>query len=75
MALIYDIEFTAKAEKELNKLPRQIVARIVDKITRLATEPRPHGHKKLTNFHIPNAPEELYRDEDRRLSGCVFNRG
>jgi mRNA interferase RelE/StbE len=61
MSLIYRIEFTAKAEKELKKLPRQTVTKILDKVSHLSTEPKPHGHKKLTNFHIPNAPDELYR--------------
>lgn len=61
MSLIYNIQFTARAEKELRKLPRQIVSKILDKIGHLSTEPRPSGHKKLTNFHIPNAPDELYR--------------
>jgi mRNA interferase RelE/StbE len=61
MAPVFNIELTAKAEKELKKLPRQIAFKITDKISRLAIEPRPQGHKKLTNFHVPNAPDELYR--------------
>ena len=61
MPLIYNIDFSVKAEKELKKLPRQIASKIADKISHLAIEPRPQGHKKLTNFHIPNAPGELYR--------------
>jgi mRNA interferase RelE/StbE len=58
---VYKIEFTAKAEKELNKLSRQVVMKILDKIELLSAEPKPHGHKKLTNFHLPNAPADLYR--------------
>ena len=55
------VEIARSAEKELKKLPRQIANKIAEKIKTLAIEPRPKGHKKLTNFHIPNAPEELYR--------------
>ena len=58
---MFKIEFTAKAEKELRKLPRQVIIKVLDKITALAAEPKPPGHKKLTNFHIANAPNELYR--------------
>ncbi|MCU0468134.1 MAG: type II toxin-antitoxin system RelE/ParE family toxin [Arcicella sp.] len=59
--MIYTIEFTSKAQKELGKLPKQILAKVLDKIAELSNDPRPTGHKKLTNFHIPNASDKLYR--------------
>jgi mRNA interferase RelE/StbE len=58
---VFKIEFTSKAEKELSKLPKQVISKILDKITALAVDPKPPGYKKLTNFHIANAPDDLYR--------------
>jgi mRNA interferase RelE/StbE len=58
---MYTIEFTNKAEKDLGKLPKQAIARILEKVDKLAEEPRPSGYKKLTDFHVSNAPDELYR--------------
>lgn len=58
---MYIIEFTNKAEKDLGKLPKQMIARILEKIDKLANDPRPSGCKKLTDFHVSNAPETLYR--------------
>ena len=58
---MYIIEFTSKAEKDLGKLPKQTIARILEKIDKLADDPRPSGYKKLTDFHVSNAPDELYR--------------
>lgn len=58
---MYSIVFTKKAEKELDKLPAKIADQIADEIEMLATEPRPHGYKKLSDFRIPNAPSDLYR--------------
>ena len=58
---MYTIEFTNKAEKDLGKLPKQTIARILEKIDKLAIDPRPSGYKKLNDFHVSNAPNELYR--------------
>ena len=58
---MYIIEFTNKAEKDLGKLPKQTILRILDKIAKLSDDPRPSGHKKLTDFHVSNAPDHLYR--------------
>jgi mRNA interferase RelE/StbE len=43
----YEIAFAASAEKELQRLPKNIIARILPKIERLASVPRPSGCKKL----------------------------
>jgi len=43
----YAITFARAAEKEIAALPATIVARIFPKIEALASEPRPHGAKKL----------------------------
>jgi mRNA interferase RelE/StbE len=45
--MLYQIEFTKSAIKQLNKLPKNIKERIDARILDLATEPRPNGVKKL----------------------------
>ncbi len=44
----YKIEIKKSAAKELEKLPKQDLKRIVEKIASLAEEPRPSGCKKLS---------------------------
>ena len=43
----YRVSLTASAEKELHRLPAQMVARIVPHLEGLASAPRPPGCKKL----------------------------
>ena len=43
----YRVALASSAEKELNKLPGQLVARIVPRLENLASNPRPSGCKKL----------------------------
>lgn len=43
----YRVSLTASAEKELHGLPAQVVARMMPRLERLATVPRPPGCKKL----------------------------
>ena len=43
----YRVSLTASAEKELHRLPAQMVARIVPHLEGLASAPRPSGCKKL----------------------------
>jgi len=43
----YQVLLTTSAEKELKRLPRQMVARIISRLEHLATDPRPPGCKKL----------------------------
>jgi len=45
--VIYQIEFTKGALKQLKKLPTDMKERIDSKILELADEPRPSGVKKL----------------------------
>ena len=44
----YALAFKPSAEKELRKLPRDVIARVVSAIRILVEEPRPHGCVKLT---------------------------
>lgn len=46
----YQIEIKPSASKELEKLPRPMVARVVAAIIDLAGDPYPQGVKKLTGF-------------------------
>jgi mRNA interferase RelE/StbE len=46
----YQIEIKPSASKELEKLPRQMVVRIVAAVRQLADNPYPQGVRKLTGF-------------------------
>jgi mRNA interferase RelE/StbE len=43
----YSVALTSSAEKELKKLPSQLTARMLPRLERLASNPRPSGCKKL----------------------------
>lgn len=45
--MIYRIEFTTAAARQVRKLPRSARDRVLDAIEDLADDPRPHGAKKL----------------------------
>ncbi|MUG91205.1 type II toxin-antitoxin system RelE/ParE family toxin [Scytonema sp. UIC 10036] len=47
--MTYQIDFSRKATKQLNKLPSDIKERIEAKILELADNPRPNGVIKLKN--------------------------
>jgi mRNA interferase RelE/StbE len=53
---MYTIIFDKSAEKDLDKLPRTIIKRVIGTISNLAKVPRPHGIKKLKG-----STEDLYR--------------
>ena len=44
----YKIEIKRSASKEIEKLPKSVLKRVLDKIQFLGREPRPSGCKKLT---------------------------
>ena len=50
----FSLEFASSIRKDLRKIDKNEVKRILAAIEKLADEPRPTGSKKLTN-------EELYR--------------
>ena len=50
----YKVYFRKSAAKELEKLPRQTLRRVVERIESLADDPRPKSCEKLTG-------QELYR--------------
>ena len=43
----YRLALTSSAEKELNKLPNPLIARIAPRLENLAVNPRPPGCRKL----------------------------
>ncbi len=43
----YHVVLTASAERELKRLPSQVIARIVSRLENLTSNPRPPGCKKL----------------------------
>ena len=43
----YYVAIASSAEKELKKLPGQLIARLVPRLENLASNPRPSGCKKL----------------------------
>ncbi len=43
----YHVVLTSSSEKELRRLPRQVIARVISSLESLASNPRPSGCKKL----------------------------
>ena len=43
----YKVELTKRAEKEIQRIDRRYIARILETIEGLAEEPHPHGSTKL----------------------------
>ena len=43
----FQVEWKNSASKELEKLPRQIITRVVAAVDDLSTNPYPHGARKL----------------------------
>jgi len=67
----YKIEIKKSATKEIAKLPKDMLKRILDKIQSLENEPRPSGCKKLSadekyRIRVGNY-RVLYSIEDEKL--------
>jgi mRNA interferase RelE/StbE len=43
----YHVVLTSSSEKELRRLPRQVIVRVISSLENLASNPRPPGCKKL----------------------------
>ena len=43
----YHVALTSSADKELHRLPKKVISRIIPRLERLASAPRPPGCKKL----------------------------
>jgi mRNA interferase RelE/StbE len=44
----FEIRWRGSTKKDLRRIPREEVVRIVDEVAKLADEPLPHGSEKLT---------------------------
>jgi len=44
----FDLQWRKSTRKDLRRIPREAVARIVAAVAKLAEEPLPHGSEKLT---------------------------
>lgn len=68
--MIYKIEFTKVAAKELECLPKEDVNKIARKIEKLASDPFPLGHEKL------KGSEDIYRirQGDYRILYSIFEK-
>jgi mRNA interferase RelE/StbE len=75
----YNIQIKKSATKEIEKLPRQMRVRIIDRIATLAIDPRPADALKLTNsekYRIRlGAYRILYTIEDDVLTVTVVKIG
>ncbi len=70
------LEIHYKAEKEIRRLPKEIIRRIVSVIMSLATEPRPPGSGKVKGYNLSKIRVGNYRiiyriDEQERLVTIV----
>jgi len=68
----YKLQIKRSAEKELRRLPRADLRRIIQRIERLATDPRPVGCEKLFGDEGYRVRQGDYRilywvDEERRI--------
>ena len=67
----YKIEIKKSAEKEISKLPKLVIKRIIYKIETLSDDPRPKGCKKLSadeKYRIRvGVYRILYSIEDEKL--------
>ena len=57
----YKIEIKKSAAKEIAKLPKVVLRRIIDKIQTLSSDPRPHGCKKLSGDEKYRVRVGVYR--------------
>lgn len=75
----YSIEIKKSATKELSKLSKNELRRVVDKIRDLSTNPRPEGSKKLSGDEkyriLIGKDRVLYSIEDDRLIVYVVKVG
>ncbi len=75
----YKVKVKKSAEKELRKIPKKELIKIIDQIRSLADNPHPPGSKKLTNqekyrIRIGNY-RVLYNVEDEILTIFVIKVG
>mgnify|MGYP002777523199 FL=1 len=59
--MTYTVVLTEYAVRQLKKLPPQVVAKLKLAIAKLANDPRPHDHIKLTDVEAYHPGRRLSR--------------
>jgi mRNA interferase RelE/StbE len=72
----YSLRIKRSAEKELRRIPKSDLRRIVERIGRLATDPRPPGCEKLFGDNVYRIRQGDYRilysiDDRERLVDII----
>lgn len=72
MPALYSLRIKRSAEKELRRIPKADLRRIVQKIDSLATDPRPTGCEKLFGENVYRIRQGDYRilytvEDDERV--------
>lgn len=57
----YNLQFKRSVAKDLRRIPKPDVARILERISALSNEPRPPGSEKLTGEHRYRIRQGVYR--------------
>ncbi len=57
----FKVFFKKSVEKDLTKIPKNYLAKILDKISGLKTNPRPDGSEKLTGQELYRIKQGIYR--------------
>ncbi|WP_428354039.1 type II toxin-antitoxin system RelE family toxin [Methyloprofundus sp.] len=65
----YKVELKKSAEKSLFKLPKPVIKKVIDLLTKLKKEPRPKGCKKLTG----SSNTYRIRTSDYRVVYSIFD--
>jgi mRNA-degrading endonuclease RelE of RelBE toxin-antitoxin system len=53
----FDLQWRKSTSKDLRRIPREAVSRIVDAVAKLAEEPLPHGSEKLTGSALQSSKQ------------------
>jgi mRNA interferase RelE/StbE len=77
---LYRVEISPRAQRDLKRLPRDVVVRLRSRIDSLAATPRPHGVEKLTDqddvYRVCEGDYRiLYRIKDDELLVLVVKVG
>ncbi len=57
----YNVLFKKSAEKELADIPRTHLQKIIQRIKKLGTDPRPSDSRKLSNYNLFRVRQGDYR--------------
>jgi mRNA interferase RelE/StbE len=75
----YELVFKKSVAKDLRRIPNEDVARILERVRALATEPQPPGCEKLSGLERYRIRQGVYRlvyeVQDRRLLVLVVKSG